>query len=168
MNVLSLAGFRATLVDPRPNSGYLREFQRKRLRRSGVKHFAVRRMLFGVGTPDGDATDAALLLDANFVVGGETVFFFFFEKFFYIFSSVSSPPSPLSILLVFICVPAPLCSLDFARRHFEEIGSLRWLFLFRWWYVEQRFYKRNKRRRLHLYNQSERRRLLTVIVGAHA
>ena len=36
---LTLAGFRATLVDPRPNSGCLRGFQRKALRRSaGAYH----------------------------------------------------------------------------------------------------------------------------------
>lgn len=66
---LTLAGFRATLVDPRKNSGCLHKFQRKRLRRSGKPHFAIRRELFGIGTKEGDALDAALLSDANVVVG---------------------------------------------------------------------------------------------------
>ena len=62
---LTLAGQRCTLVDPRPHSGYLSKWQRKRLRRSGFPPFEVSRELFGAAGGDtgvGLAQCAALVV----------------------------------------------------------------------------------------------------------
>jgi hypothetical protein len=63
---LSLAGVRCTLVDPRPSSGYLAKWQRKRLRKSGQPSFGVAHEFFGEA---GGEASAALARDAALIVG---------------------------------------------------------------------------------------------------
>ena len=63
---LTLAGQSVTLVDPRPNSGFLSKWQRKRLRKSGQPPFRVLRALFGEA---GGEAGMALAHAAKVVVG---------------------------------------------------------------------------------------------------
>ena len=63
---LTLAGIRCTLVDPRPSSGYLSKWQRKRLRRSGLPGFGVAHEFFGEAGAD---ASAALARDAILILG---------------------------------------------------------------------------------------------------
>lgn len=63
---LTLQGIYATLVDPRPSSGYLSKWQRKILRRSGRPSFQVVHQFFGEA---GGEASAELAQQASLVLG---------------------------------------------------------------------------------------------------
>ena len=63
---LTLEGVRCTLVDPRPSSGYLSKWQRKRMRRSGQPAFEVAHEFFGEA---GGEASAAMAREASLIIG---------------------------------------------------------------------------------------------------